>query len=77
MTWDGVALALSVHVVLDSLSAHKVPEIGTWLAHKDRRRWHLHFTPTSSSWTNLIERWFEELTDRPATARRLHQTPGP
>ncbi len=28
------------------------------------RRWHLHFTPTSSSWTNLIERWFKELTDR-------------
>ena len=35
-----------------------------WLAHRDRRRWHLHFTPTASSWTNLIERWFKELTDR-------------
>ena len=35
-----------------------------WLAHKDRRRWHLHFTPTSSSWLNLIERWFKELTDK-------------
>jgi hypothetical protein len=34
------------------------------LAHKDRRRWHLHFTPTSSSWLNLIERWFKELTDK-------------
>ena len=39
-------------------------EIATWLAHKDRRRWHLHFTPTSSSWLNLIERWFKELTDK-------------
>jgi len=53
-----------VHVVLDNLSAHKAPEITKWLAHKDRRRWHLHFTPTSSSWTNLIERWFKELTER-------------
>ncbi|MBV8928540.1 MAG: transposase, partial [Mycobacteriaceae bacterium] len=35
-----------------------------WLAHRDRRRWHLHFTPTSSSWLNLIERWFKELTDK-------------
>jgi transposase len=59
-----VPRGLSVHVVLDNLSAHKAPEITKWLAHKDRRRWHLHFTPTSSSWTNLIERWFKELTDR-------------
>ena len=59
-----VPRGLGVHVVLDNLSAHKTPEIQKWLAHKDRRRWHLHFTPTSSSWTNLIERWFKELTDR-------------
>lgn len=52
---DGVGLVLS---------AHKAPEITTWLAHRDRRRWHLHFTPTSSSWVNLVERWFKELTDR-------------
>ena len=55
---------LAVHVVLDNLSAHSTPEINKWLAHRDRRRWHLHFTPTSSSWLNLIERWFKELTDR-------------
>ena len=59
-----VPRGLAVHVVLDNLSAHKAPEITRWLAHRDRRRWHLHFTPTSSSWTNLIERWFKELTDR-------------
>jgi transposase len=59
-----VPRGLAVHVVLDNLSAHKAPEIQKWLAHKDRQRWHLHFTPTSSSWTNLIERWFKELTDR-------------
>jgi transposase len=59
-----VPRGLSVHVVLDNLSAHSAPEITKWLAHKDRRRWHLHFTPTSSSWLNLIERWFKELTDK-------------
>jgi transposase len=59
-----VPRGLAIHVVLDNLSAHKAPEITKWLAHKDRRRWHLHFTPTSSSWTNLVERWFKELTDR-------------
>jgi transposase len=55
---------LQIHVVLDNLSAHKAPEITTWLAHPRRARWHLHFTPTSSSWLNLVERWFKELTDR-------------
>jgi transposase len=59
-----VPRGLSVHVVLDNLSAHSAPEIRKWLAHKDRRRWHLHFIPTSSSWLNLIERWFKELTDK-------------
>ena len=59
-----VPRGLAVHVVLDNLSAHSAPEITKWLAHRDRRRWHLHFTPTSSSWLNLIERWFKELTDR-------------
>ena len=59
-----VPKGLAVHVVLDNLSAHKAPEITTWLAHRNRRRWHLHFTPTSSSWLNLIERWFKELTDK-------------
>jgi transposase len=59
-----VPRGLGVHVVLDNLSAHSAPEITKWLAHKDRRRWHLHFTPTSSSWLNLVERWFKELTDK-------------
>jgi DDE superfamily endonuclease len=38
--------------------------VTTWRAHPRRARWHLHFTPTSSSWLNLVERWFKELTDR-------------
>ena len=54
--------ALDVHVVLDNSSTHKTPAIQKWLtAHP---RFALHFTPTSSSWLNLIERWFKELTDK-------------
>jgi transposase len=55
---------LEVHVVLDNLSAHMGPDVTRWLDHPRRARWHLHFTPTSSSWLNLVERWFKELTDR-------------
>jgi transposase len=55
---------LDIHVVLDNLSAHKAPPVAEWLAHPKRARWHLHFTPTSSSWLNLVERWFNELTER-------------
>ena len=55
---------LDVHVVLDNLSAHKAPPVAKWLEDPKRARWHLHFTPTSSSWLNLIERWFNELTER-------------
>src|SRR5664280_2059533 len=55
---------LEVHVVLDNLSAHKAPAVAAWLDDPKRARWHLHFTPTSSSWLNLIERWFNELTER-------------
>ena len=55
---------LEIHVVLDNLSAHKAPAIEKWLADPKRARWHLHFTPTSSSWVNLVERWFNELTER-------------
>ena len=51
-------------MVLDNLSAHMGPEVTRWLDHPRRARWHLHFTPTSSSWLNLVERWFKELTDR-------------
>jgi transposase len=59
-----VAGDLDIHVVLDNLSAHMAPEVTDWLDHPRRARWHLHFIPTSSSWLNLIERWFKELTDR-------------
>jgi transposase len=53
---------LDVHLVLDNLSTHKAPTIRRWLA--KRPRFHLHFTPTSSSWINMVERWFGLLTQR-------------
>lgn len=58
--WIGlhVPADLDVHVVLDNLSAHKSEPVRRWLAHPKRSRWHLHFTPTSASWLNLIEEWF-------------------
>jgi transposase len=53
---------LDVHLVLDNSSTHKTPAIQRWLtAHP---RFVLHFTPTSSSWLNLVERWFAELTSK-------------
>lgn len=55
---------LEIHVVLDNLSAHKAPPVTAWLADPKRARWHLHFTPTSSSWLNLVEGWFKLLTER-------------
>ena len=59
-----VAKGLEIHVVLDNLSAHKAALVEEWLAHPKRKRWHLHFTPTSSSWLNLVESWFAQLTNR-------------
>lgn len=53
---------LDVHLVLDNLSTHKAPTVRRWLA--KRPRFHLHFTPTSSSWINMVERWFGLLTER-------------
>jgi transposase len=59
---DTVPEHLAVHVVVDNSSTHKTPAIHRWLlAHP---RFELHFTPTSSSWMNLVERWFAELTTK-------------
>ena len=53
---------LDVHIVIDNHSTHKTPAIKKWLlAHP---RFHIHFTPTSSSWLNLVERWFAEITEK-------------
>jgi transposase len=53
---------LELHLVLDNSSTHKTPAIQKWLA--AHPRFVLHFTPTSSSWLNLVERWFAELTNK-------------
>jgi transposase len=53
---------LAVHLVLDNSSTHKTPAIQRWLA--AHPRFAVHFTPTSSSWLNLVERWFAELTTK-------------
>jgi putative transposase len=49
-----------VHLVMDNYATHKTPRIKAWLAR--RPHWHVHFTPTSASWINQVERWFAELT---------------
>jgi transposase len=51
---------LDVHLVVDNLSTHKTPEIKAWLARHPR--FHVHYTPTGSSWINQVERWFSYLT---------------
>jgi transposase len=55
-----VPAGLDIHIVCDNLSTHKTPEIWQWLAR--RPRFHVHFTPTGSSWINQVERWFAFLT---------------
>ena len=49
-------------MVLDNYGTHKHPEVRRWLA--AHPRYHAHFTPTSSSWLNQVERWFAEITRR-------------
>lgn len=53
---------LTLHVVMDNYATHKAPTVKAWLA--KHPRFVCHFTPTSSSWLNLVERWFRELTDQ-------------
>jgi transposase len=53
---------LDLHLIVDNYSTHKHADVQAWL--KRHRRFHVHFTPTSSSWLNLIERWFRDLTDK-------------
>jgi transposase len=51
-----------LHLIVDNYRTHKHANVNAWLA--KHPRFHLHFTPTSSSWLNLVERWFKELTDK-------------
>ena len=61
---------MAIHVILDNYATHKHAEVKRWLARN--RRVHFHFTPTSASWLNLVERFFSELTER--QIRRLAVT---
>jgi transposase len=53
---------MELHLIVDNYGTHKHPRVQSWL--KRHPRFQLHFTPTSSSWLNLVERWFREITDR-------------
>ena len=64
---------LTVHVIADNYATHKHPEVRAWL--DTHPRFHMHFTPTSSSWLNLVERWFRELTDKALRRGAFHSVP--
>ena len=53
---------LDLHVIVDNYATHKHPRVKAWL--KRHPRFHVHFIPTSSSWLNMIERWFREITQK-------------
>ena len=57
-----VKKGLAIHLVLDNYSTHKTAEVNAWLAKHPRFK--MHFTPTSASWMNLVERFFAEITGR-------------
>jgi transposase len=65
---------LDLHLIVDNYATHKHPRVKSWL--KRHPRFHVHFIPTSSSWLNLIERWFREITNkriRRGTFRNVEQ----
>ena len=54
--------ALDLHMIVDNYATHKHPRVKSWLTRHPR--FHLHFIPTSSSWVNMVERWFRDLTEK-------------
>ncbi len=68
-----VPKGLQVHLICDNYATHKHPDVTAWLA--KHPRFHMHFTPTSSSWLNLVERWFRELTDKALRRGVFHSVP--
>lgn len=59
---DAETPSLNLHLIVDNYGTHKHPRVKSWMARHPR--FHLHFIPTSSSWLNLVERWFRNLTDK-------------
>ena len=68
-----VPQGLQVHLICDNYATHKHADVKAWLA--KHPRFHMHFTPTSSSWLNLVERWFRELTDKALRRGVFHSVP--
>jgi transposase len=68
-----VPRGLAIHLILDNYGTHTHANVKAWLA--KHPRFHLHFTPTSSSWLNLVERWFRELTDKAIRRGVFHSVP--
>ena len=64
---------LDLHLILDNYRTHKHDNVNQWL--EKHPRFHLHFTPTSSSWLNLVERWFRELTGKALRRGVLYSVP--
>ena len=64
---------LAIHLILDNYGTHKHANVVNWLA--KHPRFHLHFTPTSSSWLNLVERWFRDLTEKAIRRGVFHSVP--
>jgi transposase len=62
-----------LHLIIDTYATHKYPNVQKWLS--KHPRFHIHFIPTSSSWLNLIERWFEELTRKRIRRGVFHSVP--
>jgi putative transposase len=61
---------LEVHLIVDNYATHKHPKVRTWLA--QRPRYHIHYTPTYSSWLNQVERWFALITQRAIRRGSFH-----
>jgi len=68
-----VPKGLQIHLILDNYSTHKHENVKKWLAKQPR--FHLHFTPTSSSWMNLVERWFGKFTEKAIRRGVFHSVP--
>jgi len=64
---------LQIHMILDNYGTHKHENVNKWLA--KHPRFHLHFIPTSSSWANMVERFFAELTDKTIRRGVFHSVP--
>ncbi len=64
---------LDLHLVVDNYATHKHPRAKSWL--QRHPRFHIHFTPTSSSWLSLVQRWFREIIDKRIRRGSFHSVP--